>query len=81
MIAPTKRPETRQKNPKIFGTISWIAQELDGIRTIEQRLCKKLESGTPTDKRFLVDEIRELNVRVHVLDQALDKYVSPSRRN
>jgi hypothetical protein len=78
MIADKKHSETH-RDPMIFGTISWIASEIIGIRTLEQRLCKKLESRTPTDNRFLLDEIRDLNSRVQVLDRALDNYGSGSR--
>jgi hypothetical protein len=80
MIAHRKRA-VAQAEPMIFGTISWIANELIGIRSREQHLCKKLESGSHADKRFLLDQIRDLNVRVQVLDRALDSYVSRSRWN
>jgi hypothetical protein len=59
----------------IFGTISWIVNELVGIKTLELRLCEKLGSGTPANKRFLLGQIRDLNVRVQALDRALDHYV------
>ena len=75
MIAYNKNPET-SRNPVIFGTISWIANELVGIRTVEQRLSKKIQSSTATDKRFLLNQIRDLNVRVQLLDRALDNYGS-----
>ncbi len=73
-----KRPQPIH-GPTIFGTISWIANELVGIRTVEQRLHKKLSAGTSADKRILLDQIRDLNVRVQVLDHALDNYVSQGR--
>lgn len=73
-----KRPKPVH-GPKIFGTISWIANELVGIRTVEQHLHKKLSSGTSADKQILLNQIRDLNVRVQVLDRALDNYVSQGR--
>ncbi len=79
MIAPIKHAEPQRNPPMIFGTISWIASELVGIRTIEQHVSEKLESGTPADKRVLLETIRDLNVRVQVLDQAIDNYVSQGR--
>ena len=58
-----------------MGTVSWITDELIGIRTLEQRLSKKLESPTPQDSRFLLDRIQDLNLRVELLDRALDEYI------
>lgn len=78
MIAHRKRSQVRH-SPTIFGTISWIAHELVGIRTQERHLCKKLRSGSPADKGKLLSQIRDLNVRVQVLDRALDNYVSRGR--
>jgi len=60
--------------------MSWIADELLGIRTLEQRLCKKLKSSRPQNSRHLLDHIQDLNWRVDLLDQALDEYVGPSHR-
>jgi hypothetical protein len=80
MIAHTKRSRmTTQQKPVIFGTISWIANELIGIRTLEHTLSEELEAGKQADKRFLLDQIRDLNVRVKALDLALDDYVCAGR--
>jgi hypothetical protein len=79
MIAHTMRSRIKRK-PVIFGTISWIANELVGIRTLEHTLSEKLESGKQADKRLLLDQIRDLNVRVKVLDLALDNYVCAGRQ-
>ena len=63
-----------------FGKVSWIAHELIGIRTLEERLSKKLKSPAASSKRvLLLDGIRDLNTRVELLEQALDE-LSRSRR-
>jgi hypothetical protein len=57
----------------ILGRASWIADELIGIRTLEQRLSKKLKSGRPQNRQYLLSNIQDLNWRVELLDQALDE--------
>jgi hypothetical protein len=60
----------------MLGKMSWIADELIGIRTVEQRLSKKLKSSSPQNSRFLLNHIQNLNLRVELLDRALDEYLS-----
>lgn len=68
------------RNPGVFGKVSWIADELIGIRILEQRLSKKLNAKPAAGKnRVLLDGIRDLNARVALLDRALDEF-SRSRR-
>jgi hypothetical protein len=74
-----KRIETG-RNPGVLGKISWIADELIGIRIVEERLSKKLKAKPAAAKsRVLLDGIRDLNMRVELLDRALDEF-SRSRR-
>ncbi len=55
------------------GKVSWIAEELIGIRTLEERLSRKLNSRPSADQnRMLLDGIRVLNGRVELLDRALE---------
>jgi hypothetical protein len=61
----------------ILSNISWIADELIGIRTLEERLSKRLSSTTQQNRRFLLNSIQDLNLRVAVLDRALDQYIKP----
>jgi hypothetical protein len=63
----------------ILSNISWIADELIGIRTLEERLSKRLSSTTQQNRRFLLNSIQDLNLRVAVLDRALDQYIKPRR--
>ncbi len=79
MNVPKKNLESG-RNPGVSGKASWIADELMGIRTLEERLSKKLNS-TPaaSNNRVLLDGIRDLNTRVERLDRALDEF-SRSRR-
>ncbi len=63
----------------ILGTLSWIADELIGIKTIERRLSKCLVSKTPPDSRLLVNRIQYLNLRVTLLDRVLDDYTGGSK--
>lgn len=58
-----------------LGRTSWIADELIGIRNLEQRLCRKLKSGRPQNRQYLLSHIQDLNWRVELLDRALDEYV------
>ena len=78
MITHKKR-SAMTRVPMILGTVSWIADELIGIRTLEQRLSRRLESRAPQDNRFLVSRIRDLNQRIDVLDRALDEYISTGK--
>lgn len=57
----------------ILGRPSWIADELIGIRTLEQRLSRKLKSGRPQNRQYLLSNIQDLNWRVELLDRALDE--------
>jgi hypothetical protein len=61
-----------QHDPTELGRTSWIADELNGIRTLEHRLSKKLKSGRPQNKEYLLTHIQDLNWRVELLDRALD---------
>jgi hypothetical protein len=56
-----------------LGRTSWIADELLGIRTLEQRLSKKLKSARPQNRQYLLNHIQDLNWRVELLDRALDE--------
>lgn len=68
------------RNPGVFGKATWIANELMGIRTLEERLSKKLRSTPAASKnQVLLNGIRDLNTRVELLDRALDEF-SRSRR-
>jgi hypothetical protein len=69
----THKNPLRQDDP---GRTSWIADELIGIRTLEQRLCRKLKSGRPENRQYLLHHIQDLNWRVELLDRALDEYGS-----
>jgi hypothetical protein len=59
--------------------VLWIADELIGIRSLEERLSKKLQSKTAANNRVLLDGIRSLNTRVELLDRALDEFNRPRR--
>ena len=61
----------------ISGRSSWIADELIGIRTLEQQLCKKLKSGRLENRQYLLNHIQDLNWRVELLDRALDDVGTP----
>lgn len=65
--------------PMILGTVSWIADELVGIRTLEQRLSRRLESRAPQNSQSLLNGIQDLNQRIEVLDRALDEYISTGK--
>jgi hypothetical protein len=69
----TQKNHPRQDDPTILGRTSWIADELIGIRTLEQRLSKKLKSGRPQNRQYLLSNIQDLNWRVELLDRALDE--------
>lgn len=68
----THKNHLRQHEPTKLGIASWIADELIGIRTLEQRLSKKLKSGRPQNGEYLLNHIQDLNWRVELLDRALD---------
>ena len=70
----THKNQLRQ-DPVILGGTSWIADELIGIRTLEQRLSRKLKSTRPQNRQYLLNHIQDLNWRVELLDRALDAYV------
>ena len=78
--AIVKRMEVANKNivnGRIAGTAgkaSWIANELIGIRTLEERLSKKLKARSASNHRMLLNGIRSLNTRVELLDRALDEF-------
>jgi len=72
----THKNHLRQDDPTILGRTSWIADELIGIRSLEQRLCRKLKSGRPQNGRYLLSNIQDLNWRVELLDRALDECVA-----
>ena len=65
--------------PMILGTVSWIADELIGIRTLEQRLSRRLQSRAPQNSQSLLSGIHNLNQRIDVLDRALDEYISTGK--
>jgi hypothetical protein len=68
------------RNPGVFGRISWITDELIGIRALEERLSKKLNAKPPARKnRVLLNGIRNLNTRVELLDRALDEFSRSGR--
>jgi hypothetical protein len=69
----THKNHLRLDDPMVLGRTSWIADELIGIRTLEQRLCKKLKSGRPQNRQYLLNHIEDLNWRVELLDRALDE--------
>jgi hypothetical protein len=63
----------------ILGTVSWIADELVGIRTLEQRLSRRLQSRAPQSSQSLLSGIEDLNQRIDLLDRALDEYISTGK--
>ena len=67
------------RTPMTLGTVSWIADELIGIRTVEQRLSRRLQSRAPQNSQLLLSGIHDLNQRIAVLDRAIDEYVSTGR--
>ena len=69
----THKNQPRQDDPTKLGRTSWIADELIGIRTLEQRLSRKLKSGRPQNREYLLNHIQDLNWRVELLDRALDE--------
>ena len=69
----THKNHVRQDDPMILGRTSWIADELIGIRNLEKRLSRKLKSGRPQNRQYLLSNIQDLNWRVELLDRALDE--------
>jgi len=69
----------RKGRSPVLENVTWIADELLGIKTLEQRLSRKLSSRNPENSRFLLSSIQDLNIRIERLDQALDQYISPAR--
>ena len=63
----------------ILGTVSWIADELIGIRTLELHLSRRLQSRGPQNRQFLHSRIQDLNQRIDLLDRALDEYISTGK--
>jgi hypothetical protein len=70
-----KKHDTMNRPNLIAGTASWIADELIGIRTLERRLCKRMQSRAPQDRKVLLSHIQDLNQRIDLLDRALDEYI------
>lgn len=68
-----------RQDPLMSGRTSWIADELMGIRTLEQQLCRKFKSGRPQNRQYLLNHIQDLNWRVELLDRALDEYVGTNQ--
>lgn len=71
----TRKKRSVEGPPTILGTVSWIADELVGIRTLEQRLTRRMQSRAPQNSRSLLSGIQDLNQRIDVLDRALDEYI------
>jgi len=74
-----KKNSVPERTPEVLGTVSWIADELIGIRTLEQRLHRRLGSRAPLNSQSLLSGIQVLNQRIDVLDRALDDYISTGR--
>lgn len=66
-------------SPRILGTVSWLADELMGIRTLEQRLSRRLQARGPQNNQLLLSRIQDLNQRIDLLDRALDEYISTGK--
>jgi hypothetical protein len=73
MMISRRRP-IASGTPMIFGAVSWIVDELIGIRTVEQRLSRRLQSRVPKNNQILLNRIEDLNRRIDLLDRALDEY-------
>ena len=74
-----KRHTLATRPAMILGTVSWIADELIGIRMVEQRLSRRLQSRVPQNSQALLSGIQHLNQRIDVLDRALDEYISTGK--
>ena len=77
MTRTTRAAMTR--TPMVLGTVSWIADELIDIRTLELRLSRRLQSRGPQDNQVLRSRIQDLNQRIDLLDRALDEYISTGK--
>jgi hypothetical protein len=78
MMTRNKRA-AMSRAPMILGTVSWIADELIGIRMLELRLSRRLQSRGPQNNQFLRSRIQDLNQRIDLLDRALDEYISTGK--
>lgn len=67
------------RTPMILGTVSWIADALIGIRTLEQNLSMRLQSRAPQNSQILHTRIQDLNQRIDLLDRALDEYINTGK--
>ena len=56
----------------VTGSLGWVAAQLESIRTLEQNLSRSIRSRT-SDCEDLLRGIRELDFRVDLLDQHLDR--------
>lgn len=74
-----KKHLVASRPPMILGAVSWIADELIGIRALEQRLSRRLDSRAPQSGQSLLSGIHDLNRRIDVLDRALDEYISTAK--
>jgi hypothetical protein len=70
MTGSTKRRIDR--NPMSLANITLTADELIRIRTLEQRLCRKLNSSTPQSGESLLSRLHNLNLRVDLVDGVLE---------
>ena len=76
MTLCTIRPQEQRKPINL----SWIVDELIGIRTLERRLCDELGSPRRPNPSYLLDRIQLLSCRVDKLDRVLDEYEPPKPR-
>jgi hypothetical protein len=59
---------------------AWIVDELIGIRALEQRLSEELNGAPDSCAVQLLDRVHDLNMRVEILDRALDELIAPGAR-
>ena len=64
---------------KIYGTVSWIADELIGIRTVDQGLSRRLTMGAPQKSQSLLDGIHESNRCSDLQARVFNKYLGAAR--
>jgi hypothetical protein len=69
-----KKNPVSSGNVEAAGKVSWIADELIGIRALEERISKKLKTRSAANRQVLLNGIRRLNTRVELLDRALDEF-------
>jgi len=67
-----KMRSEKQGEIAISRKISWIAEELVEIRTLEQRLFEDLKTSHMQDSSVLMARVLELDSRADKLDWALD---------